>query len=749
MRTSRSQGYALISALAFMAIVMISVAIVVAYGYYNRGLAVDLTKTTQAQYAAEAGLEQSTEDLWNDMLVPYPSSIRTLGFYRGKLNFLLAAGATYAFPTGTLDDGSTYNVTVKREDRANSTILSLTSTGTSPSNGALRIINQTLTVAPAKFTGLDFAMLSNNINCTFCHTRVTSMEAAYGSTGANQTNRVKVGTLQSLEMRVANAANQYDAVDTLIGGTVYTRGKVLNQQQDAFDVSSTDDLRFNKIDSAGKVTYDGSKSLQNNVVRGQKNDCSVATNCQTSNQNFYSNYPDAAGIDGALPKAFPLPVPDEDNDKYISKAEWANAIKTEYEQNASTYGSLTAISGGQAALGAPGAVAYRQTSVTEMGTSRSIANGTWKQVAGTVSTGVDAQRGIPGNLYLSGKVRVDGTVYVDGDVVIGKDFQVSGKGKLVARGNVYVSGDIQYDCTTAASPNKTCDYGNLADPDLPSFGLSAVGNVMVGDYSSSQYALRPSLLDKNDNIPPFVTAYKNKIAVPFVVAEVANFNKLEYEKALKDASYVPRFYKMRDEDPIIVYTGTGENFSGYQGTDVTYLGCDAATKDAVGKCSTSSSDNNIMSRARVVSMEPTGDWISESDVKQTWIDNIETPSRPQVNSLARPGTKISKPLQIDASLYSANATFALARGCSNVSCGSGLRSNIDGRITMNGSLISADLGVLSAGSGGKTSSWINGQRDTGLDIHYDSRSAGLFKLDYGDNVMMVKGDYQLVGKEAP
>ena len=124
--------------------------------------------------------------------------------------------------TGTLQDGLSYQVSVRRADvGGEKTVLRVDATGWQGDEGnpaSVRRVAEDLVIAPE--SGPDYALLTNNANCIFCHTTVTSMEAAYGGPGNRYegTERVKVGGLNSLD------TDRVEALESLVTGTVYTRG---------------------------------------------------------------------------------------------------------------------------------------------------------------------------------------------------------------------------------------------------------------------------------------------------------------------------------------------------------------------------------------------------------------------------------------------------------------------------------------------------------------------------------------------
>lgn len=722
-RSQREAGFALVTAISFLVIVGILVATSLLLGLSNRTRSSETLITTQAQVAAEAGMDEVYRQVVLDVFEGLPIDSRTLSVYKQRLltksfsvnlasgsatDLTLSLSATFL---NTSLNGTSYqksgivnftsnlgsatvpikfDVKVQRVENpsADQTVLYVRSTGTvSNATGekSRRVLEQTIYVR-APIIAPDFAVLSDNVNCTFCHTKVTSMKAAYGA--IPDTDRVRVGTLSSLELRFQDSGP--DSTDTLIGGTLYTRGQFIDQNR--VDITSArlstgiQDFQTYSINSAnGKV---GSSALQKLNVQ----DCNTANQC-TSQNNFYLNYPkgDAATkLDGALPSNFPLPVRDINNNRVIDLTEWISDIDKVKDKE-----------GGYGSIGIS----------TTVGSSIKLYDNSGIQQA-TGNTLPSGPSGIIGNLYIKGDINIDKTVYIDGDVVItGKVF---GKGKIVAKGNIYVTGDLQYKCTA----NTLCTNAQYADPDnIPSsLGLLSGGNVIMGDYLTgrSDFNQRNRLLDVND------VANWTDGSWGFTIAEIANFNKLEYDKARLNANYIPRFYKLRNNDSqFYVYSGNGEN-----------------ANSAGDTIQLSATDPMGAGRAFVTSsLAPAGTWRTDKSIKQEWIDNVEL-------DITRPA---KTPLRVDAALYSSNAIFGLVRGSSNN--GGSMRSVTDGKMVINGAVIAPDLGLLAAGSGGKKRKAVNDEATLGVDnyglkIHYDPRAKNLLSVE--DPAQVARSYYKLV-----
>lgn len=478
MKRRANQGMAIISALGFLAITVIFVGTAMMIGVSSRRQSADNYATSRAQFAAEAGIERALQEVYTNVIQPEynvagrPAGWRpTIQLYKSKLDTTTIAGELLTttnadgvtFPSTTLPDGTTYDVTVTRADSivggSARVTLTITSTGRFGTQ-AVRRISQQVSLEAARLNTAPFAVLSNNVNCIFCHTTVTSIEAAY-RTGTNApmdilttaglaevegTSRVRVATLESL--------NPDRAVDSVITGTIYTRG-VSNLLQKggvktiAFqdNPSGIDNVTLKKGNASGT---DGVSFVQKDC---QGN--SAADKCPGF-QNFYTNYPKTGGVDGELPEEFPLPVEDTNKDRTINDSEWKNALQNDQDRSRSF---------------------IKGSNIQFMATSTFGARGTSLVSKNNVKLAPtdDSDRGIAGNLVIKGDFELEGTVYVDGDVVISG--KMKGNGKILARGNIYVVGDVEYKCSS------TCDYSKPET--LPKFAMVAGGNMLIGAYATT------------------------------------------------------------------------------------------------------------------------------------------------------------------------------------------------------------------------------------------------------------------------
>ncbi len=761
---THKQGIALISALIFLVITIVFVSTALLVSSANKRQTRNTLVTTQAQFAAEAGIERLIHDIWygetaNSVILPgqsrdlekFREGLDALGLKTGELN-----NAAFEFSTDPLiltDDfgDGRYRLTAKRVDLGpNRTIIRLNvvgEVGLADNPLASRRITEDIALQPPNIPA--YALLTNNANCIFCHTTISSLDTAYDDDGKfwnintlsqqerqdhiQGEDRIKVGVLESLMVDRADPSK----INSLVAGTIYTRG-ISNM----IDTNST--LRtIPFIDGSSRLSDEG-KTLFTET--------NCAGGCKEEYQQFYTNYPlkDGNPPDGILQDTFPLPVKDENSNKYIDHSEWADAIKQSSGGNLT--GGLKTFLATTQATNAAGI----DVLLADKASGFQNRDGT-NQLSTTSSS-----RGVAGNLILEGTSQqpliLEGNVYVDGDVVI-SGF-ITGSGKIIARGNVYVVGDIKYACddnaldaTWVNSENKACNYGKKQS--LPQFGLVAGGNMMIGAYTQQQlwkdikanstYTVPTDHLTRTDFngttqediyrwfidpgfVPtdsstgnPLETADRDTAeqisgyTMSFTMMEVALFNQLEYQKAKADASYVPRFYSMREGTPVFRCKKEGEGgCKKYEDADLINI---------------ADADAGLLTNATILSLSPTDSWLSdvssttpeqdsELAVRKYWVENIE----------ANPNMRSSGPeLQIDGILYSSNAVFALAP----------TKSAIKGQMTLHGSLMAADTGILIPGPD------LTENRQ-GLSIYYDSRLRSLLDIEDQFKVVQIRANYRVL-----
>ena len=693
------KGITLVSTLVFLFIVIILVSIATLTSLSNRRNAQDALRTSQAQFAAEAGLERALARLWHQVLASAAS--RSVAAYAAELDRIgLANGTTTRLFENPQDlgDGSSFVVEVSRQDdtRTGAIVLTVTSTGTL-ADGTTRRLRQAFRVERAFFP-FDYALLTNNAECIFCHLEVKSMDALRGPPTRDPSTwwrRAKVGVLESLIMRDDEEAG-------VVHGSLVTRGTITQQYSGAIGPS----IRYRTTMSPGETRIRSTAPIPATPA-----DCSTPSNCTTP-QNLYYNYPDSNNLaafgnrfpDGELPDGFPLPIPDANNNRRIDDAEWKAEVSSSLAGTNESYsaGTLTAAM----TLNPSGRITWP--------------GGGWVQTRGSADLGQN-----PTNLLLDGSVTpitLNGTVFVNGDVVL-RGF-VRGNGTLLARGNLYVMGDLTYDCGTG-STLAACDYSNPSH--LPQLNLIAGGSLVVGDYMTVQSdieSLRPEdMLSTHSNQPTISFCRANpRHAACFpeerprpnlAVTEMANFNRRELQRYLRDNSYRPRLYTF-GEDQIYFATGCSHQPQRYEeyspitaGAKISFCRGDTVLSTVT---LTATQASSILAQA--TRHEVTSSTFSNATLKDLW-----------ANSMYARG---SGPLRTDGLLYSANAIFALAQR---------KYPKLNGRWDLRGALVAADTGILVPGPGGSAS---------GLTIYHDSRLRP--RLPGGQQAQLRRGIWEVIGQ---
>lgn len=709
-----TKGITLVSTLVFMFIVIILVSISTLTSLNNRRNAQDALRTSQAQFAAEAGLERAVGRLWHQVLARASSPSVTA--YAVELNRIgLTNGATIVSLFGdpqSLGDGSTFVVRVSRQDDTSTdpdaVVLTLTSTGTL-ADGTTRRLRQVFRVDRAFFP-FDYALLTNNAECIFCHLDVKSLDALRGNPTSDPSTwwrRAKVGVLESLIMRDNEEAG-------VVHGSLVARGTVSQQYSGTIGPSNRYRTTMNPGDARIRST------TQISVTPA---DCSIPSNCTTP-QNLYYNYPDANNLaafgnrfpDGELPDSFPLPIPDTNNNRLIDDAEWSAEVSLSLAGTNESYsaGTITAAmtinpSGDIAWPG--GGSEQTQTSAT-LGQSLS-------------------------NVILDGSVTpisLSGTVFINGDVVIRG--RVRGTGTILARGNVYVMGDLTYDCGTG-STLAPCDYSTPSR--LPQLNVIAGGNTVVGDYMTIDTWLNDPSRDpvdmlstsRNQQTMSFCKANPTNQACSqlrfqpwdnrrvqsqrpnLALTEIANFNRRELQRYLRDSSYQPRLYTFGENQ---IYYSTGcshdpQNYANYS-TITARARVSFCRGDTVLSTTTLTATQASSILARAVRYEVTSSAFSNATLKNLW-----------ANSMNARG---NGSLRTDGLLYSANAIFGLSQR---------KYPKLNGRWDLRGGLVAADTGIFVPGPGDGTS---------GLTIYHDNRLRP--RIATGQQAQLNRGIWEVVGQ---
>jgi type II secretory pathway pseudopilin PulG len=705
-------GFALIGALFAVLIIALLVTIASSVSVGNMRNARDNVKTYQAQLAAEAGLDHAVYKVWHEVWNGASTTQRNINNYKTRLANSGIQNNTpsnsnpiaITIPSQNLYGGAAYTVSIVRQDPNSSTVsFTVTSTGTL-ADGTKRTIVQTLSTGGKRFRGFDYALLTNNANCVFCHARIRSMSALGASPSAsNPWQRAKVASLESLEIRPTSA-------NTIVAGTIYTRGTF---RQSSGTLTATQ-LASSTVKSYSNGTSDiiTSTTQQNLAAR----DCTTVAAC-TANANAYLAYPTTARVesdfagtwpDGELPDEFPTVVPDSDNNRVISNTEWQEAV-TKSLSDLDPDNPPGSITGGIKNTGLTGVTAWPGSGNTS-----------------TLSSGST------GNVILDGTttpLNIEGTVYIDGDVVIRG--RVKGSGKIVARGNVYVLGDVTYACGTT-SPY-TCSDSDYTNPDnLPEFALAAIGNVAVGDFLTPQDGNHLNDASVDTGCVTY-TSRSGCNKQTYIMREMTIFNRNELNKALANPSYIPRFYKLTPNQPVYIWSSaTGEGSESYNNSNIFPLtsGFPTSATTFMGVSRSAAQLQAVYNRAVFSTVATKENWITPTNMKKLWNDGVE-----------RNSTRASRALRTDGLLYSANAVFALARRKIRNASGTAITSKLNGQWDLRGALVASDTGVLTPGA--SNSNGLDLTRPAALSIYYDERMRDFLRVNNNNQMVLVRSDWKL------
>jgi hypothetical protein len=613
------QGIAIITAISFMVVVLAFISTAFIVSISNTRLSGDQVSTTQAQLAAQAGIDEAILRIWHEATADINQtgsrtgrrdipdyrdrweSVRTWSSHgnwggANKLQGAVDADGTPIFGdpvtfTGQVDDGTgrmaSYEVTIeRRDDSVESSTLRITSTGTLP-NGARRRLQQELNVAYPPFQ-LDFAFLTDFVNCTFCHSAFTSIEMGYSrehgmrnheylvdltdedkrEAAAEGKQRIRVAGLNDLQISTG-----WKYLNTLVAGTIYTRGP-----QNIMRTDGTGGGTRPKANVFGPQYQGGSSLISGEDWEGfrpsqapdSKDQLLACTNnltdgnagCEERFARFYAQYPleregSAPPIDGVIPavQQFPSPIVDQNGDRRIDNDEWADVMEGknigELRDAAEIWFSPTDDNGvpsGASSVTLPFEVRGQDVTIPGMQTN--------------VET--EAGRGIAGNLFLIGTdtnpIEIEGTVYVDGDLVIQGPIDPGNRGVLVVRKNIYIVGDVVYDCNGNVA-GTDCTY---YEPNtLPRVAYVAGGMIVMGDPNQSS---RTKGFPNGFNERWTYRGDRDKDDQRFngrfpLQGELLAFNAKQHEKyvasqkagaATLEEIFVPRYYMYREGDEIVM-----------------------------------------------------------------------------------------------------------------------------------------------------------------------------------------------------
>jgi len=575
----------------------------------------------------------------------------------------------------------------------------------------------------------EYAILTENISCTVCHLRVTTLEFAKNVAGEEELNKYKralVATTKYMNARFESAASE-------IHGTFYisagARVENHGQAADLANAINNGQFKMAQLNDAPADEDGFKRNTFSEIMSGTNRTGEVFTapvgdssgdplHPLVPGQPLYLKYPGRG--DYNLNELFPSPFPDVGDangtgakNRIIDQVELDAVSETSKGTIKSNFVKKVAVNTNEAYKA--GSYTYPDAKLPD---------------TTTPGAQIEIKTGEKNNIILIGTrdnpIEINGNVVIEGDVMIRG--YVKGKGLIRATGNIYMPSDVQYRNTT--------DGRDLNGKDLEVFdagnsvGYAAGGNIVIGDYisrvngSGSNYVngevevgkAKP-ILDGNGNPTGNVeNNYANYIAEQLSIS-----NRDELAKTLKkvpagggdlkDVStygvtnpayvpgYTPRYYTFYpDTDPYAFIKHGGA--ARFDTATKSWITDEAPTgfrdhQYPITGVPTDPTVRDTTSTPRLVSVHP--NWISPENMLKL-IANEETIRRSETTgSTARNGL----PFRIDGLLYTNNAIFSMQRWRSQIENGNGgwqtPESSYKGSMEINGSLIAPDLGLLTAG----------------------------------------------------
>ena len=670
-----------------------------------------------------------------------------------------------------IDHARIDSLTLARRDRGYATELFFTVSASSrrgegsARGGTKRAMQLVYSIQPASFEGFDYAILTRNVNCIFCHTKIDTTDRAFNTDPAlyDSFARAKVGTLESMEIRNDGKAGITDQdADTLLAGTLYVRGSAYTGSANgATGVPITDwklqSMISSTFDSQGKLTADNMGNLVPTFFTPGSLSAPMA--------NLYLNYPIdlASMVDGVLPADFPPPFADDGGiDPSTGLETPTGAGNKRVDPNEFYAATLTAagtISGGVIQVVAAG---------------QSLATDAAFKTATTVGNTASLAAVTHGNVILTGTaanpILIDGTVAIDGDVLL-QGF-VKGRGVILAKGNMYMPASVTYadgkkylPTDLPGSPSGPRTFGVAQDGTLNELAYASGGNLLIGDYlgagtlggggnngnsgssnsgsgnSGNGNSGSGSSGSGKGNIATAIVDGTSKSSFNFALSEIANFNRTEWtftqkllpgpgQDPLKPATwtvvnptykgpdYVPRFYQFGPGDEIPIYN-KGKGLY-YDAANETWRGPETPftwDMNMISVYSPTDKTNPFLydqttgaPRATILQLTANNSWLA---------DQVYENATSAWEAAQAKGTSF----KVDGLMYTNNAIFGIIHRA----------TNFEGSMQVNGSMICADLGLLAPGVSNSKTKGTNANLPgsdykIGLTLNYDARLKDLLDI---------------------
>ncbi len=711
---SRRRGMAVVSALL---ILMLMTGMVLAFlaTVMDSGRATHhRTEELEVEKAAESSIRMAIHEIWGSFEFAQEDQRTTPADFMAYLDSIGIPASPVGVdnPTDVLDEialpalagRSTFgsvvleSLEVVRHDSLDGTLLTFTASAREGDaqvassvqrDGLSRSISEVWVVERTKFEGLEYAMLSNNLNCAFCHLDVDTAARVYNDDAAmyGSFERVRVGSLDTFQLR-------HGTEDSRIAGTLYLAGQAVYSDATAISNWGSIDLRSRRFGSDGLLEESGLGTLIDDPLTPADADFPAPL------ENLYLEYggPLEELVDGFLPSEFPAVFPDDGGYDPITGAAGSggsgNRIVDSDEFAAATYDVNGSLSGGSIEIIASGGSIDTAAEV-----SAALNTGSVTHLAPTTAGSVVMIGTASDPILLNGDIAIDGDLVLSG--------VIKGTGVIQVRGNIYLPSDLEYDDVNLGQFDRV--FGQAADGTQNALALAAGGNILVGDIFHPRWG--SGQVDSTDSS-----------SFSYVWDEIAAFNKLEWIKAqeflpgisddnrdpatfsvpnprYKGPDYTPRYYTFDSSSPVPILAGTGY----YDPSTDLWRGPELAGSWSSWSLLIADPTNSTdpfffhadgTQKAALSTLLASDGWISEAMLESLIRDLL---SRRDADETMR----------IDAALYTNNSIFGLVSPR--------IPGTRAGKLRIQGSVVAGDIGLLAP---------------EGLEICYDPRAAELLDIVY-------------------
>ena len=391
-----------------------------------------------------------------------------------------------------------------RRDIAGGAVLSL-SAGlemVDPRGGRREVeVRGTWTMSRADYRGLEYAVLTRDVGCILCHTKVDSAQRRYNLDPERYGTfpGVKVGSIEGVRIRLPGAHSR-------IAGTLHTGGPLMNRHGGVVNSLPSSALEGVTLDEDGLIVEDEDGDLLEDDIQI----------LQASAQN-------------PLPDGFPAVIPDENHNRMVDPEE-----------------TQTVAAGATGSLGGGIRVAVPQNgSISTFGLPETSNMGT---LEGTHAGHLLAVGTAEDPLTIQGRVLVDGDIALAG--------VVQGSGEIIATGNVYILGSLTYgdgEIVVGEEEDPERTFGIAHDGMENRLAIGAGGSILIGNYRRSSHGIITGQPGGPFNFTLSQMALFNRAEWTRTQPTLPGPGGTTVPNPLYDPTHVARYYTLQPGDPAYVF----------------------------------------------------------------------------------------------------------------------------------------------------------------------------------------------------